>query len=159
MLFPTTFPCRDTPFSPLNCVSRTVFLSSGHVSCRDTPFSSQKSVSRAELGRFVVSLRRAGVFLMPRHTLFGMKLCIASSFPVIWPCFVQRHTFSRTKVCIASRFGTVCSIVEACRRLPHAATNPFRHETVYRGQFSCHLAVFRAATHIFPLNSLYRGRG
>ena len=34
-------------------------------------------------------------FPLPRHTLFGMKLCIASSIPVIWPCFVQRHTFFR----------------------------------------------------------------
>ena len=43
-------------------------------------------------------------------------------------------------------------------RLFPAATHPFRHETVYRVQFSCHLSMFRAATHIFPLNSLYRGR-
>ena len=98
-------------------------------------------------------------FSLPRHTLFAMKPCIASSIPVIWPCFVQRHTFSLTKVCIASRFGTVCSIVEACRRLPHAATHPFRHETVYRGQFSCHLSMFRAATHLFPHKSLYREQG
>ena len=33
-------------------------------------------------------------FSLPRHTLFAMKPCIASSFPVICLCFVQRHTFS-----------------------------------------------------------------
>ena len=66
-------------------------------------------------------------FSLPRHTLFGIKPCIASSFPVIRPCFVQRHTFYRAKVCIASRVGAVCRIVEACRRVPHAATHPFRH--------------------------------
>ena len=55
------------------------------------------------LGWFVVSLRRAGVFLMPRHTLFGIIPCIASSFPVICLCFVPRHTFYRTKVCIANK--------------------------------------------------------
>ena len=41
-------------------------------------------------------------------------------------------------------------------RLFPAATHRFRHETVYRGQFSCHLSMFRAATHLFPHKSLYR---
>ena len=103
VLFPTTFPSSDTPFSALNRVSRAVSLSFVYVSCSDTPFPAQKPVSRAGLGWFVVSFRRAGVFLMPRHTLFGIKLCIASSFPVIKPCFVPRHTFFLTKVCIASK--------------------------------------------------------
>ena len=44
-------------------------------------------------------------FSLQRHTLFGMKLCIASSIPVIWPCFVPRHTFFPAKVCIAIRGG------------------------------------------------------
>ena len=50
-------------------------------------------------------------FSLPRHTLFGIKPCIANSFPVICLCFVQRHTFSRTKACVASRVGMVCCIV------------------------------------------------
>ena len=48
VLLPTTFPCRDTPFLALNCVSLAVFLSSGPVSCSDTPFTAQKSVSRTK---------------------------------------------------------------------------------------------------------------
>ena len=98
-------------------------------------------------------------FSLPRHTLFDIKPCIANSFSVIWLFCVQRHTFFLTKVCIASRVGAVCSIVEACRRVPHAATHPFRHETMYREQFSCHLAMFHAATHLFPHKSLYREQG
>ena len=48
VLFPTTFPCSDTPFSALYRVSRAVFLSFVYVSCRDTPFTAQKSVSRTK---------------------------------------------------------------------------------------------------------------
>ena len=96
------------------------------------PLSSSRARSASRHPRFTSSRSFSHDFSLPRHTLFAMKLCIASSFLVICLCFVQRHTFSLTKVCIASRFGTVCSIVEACRRVPHAATHPFRHETVYR---------------------------
>ena len=120
------------------------------------PLSSSRARSASRHPRFTSRRSFSHDFSLPRHTVFAMKPCIAGSFLVICLCFVQRHTFSLTKVCIASRFGTVCSIVEACRRVPHAATHPFRHETVYREQFSCHLAVFRAATHLFPHKSLYR---
>ena len=120
--------------------------------------SSPRARSASQHPRFRFTSRRSFShdFSLPRHTLFGNKLCIANSFPVIWPCFVSRHTFFLTKVCIASRVGAVCRIVEACRRVPHAATHPFRHETVYREQFSCHLSMFRAATHLLPHKSLYR---
>ena len=127
-----------------------------YVSCSDTPFPAQKSVSRAGLGRFVVSLRRAGVFLMPRHTLFAMKPCIANSFLVIWPCFVPRHTFFLTKVCIASRVGAVCRIVEACRRVPHAATHLLPHKSLCREQSDMSSPDFQLAIQVFSIKRVCR---
>ena len=75
--------------------------------------SSPRSRSASRHPRFTSRRSFSHDFSLQRHTLFGIKLCIASSFPFICLCFVPRHTFYRTKVCIASRVGAVCRIVEA----------------------------------------------
>ena len=153
LLLPSTF----TPCFPLSLPQLpSVLAPASFYSHLCFHLSSPRARSASRHPRFISRRSFSHDFSLPRHTLFGIKPCIASSFPVIWPCFVPRHTFSRAKACIASRVGAVCSIVEACRRVPHAATHPFRHETMYREQFSCHLAMFRAATHTFPHKSLYR---
>ena len=116
---------RHTLFGIKLCIANSFPVIWPYFVLRHTFFLTKVCIA-SRVGQFVVSLRRAGVFLMPRHTLFGMKLCIANSFPVIWPCFVPRHTFYRTKVCIASKVTClppdfqlaiqVFSIKRVCRR-------------------------------------------
>ena len=65
--------------------------------------SSPRSRSASRHPRFTSRRSFSHDFSLQRHTLFGIKLCIASSFPVICLCFVPRHTFYRTKVCIANK--------------------------------------------------------